>query len=105
MVLVWLKNSQTKQDTSPVEQMLDDYISTVVSFRMVVFDLGCGGRRPGNVAVAVLRQDLAMERATADYCAAAEGFERTRARGTPGLRGLVHNTRNRYQVLRKMPRE
>ena len=43
-------------------EFLDDIASTVVSFRMVVFEPRSGGRRLENVAVAVWGQYLAMEK-------------------------------------------
>ena len=40
--------------------LLDDIVSAVVSFRMMVVDVGSGNRRLRNVTVTVLRQDLAI---------------------------------------------
>ena len=84
---------------------LDDIVSTIASFQMVV-DLGCGGRRLENVTVAVLGLDLAMGKSRNGLLCCCQGtraakrLERTRARGTPGLEGLepsrfVHRTRYR----------
>ena len=49
--------------------------STIVGFRIMVFDLGSGSRGLGDVAVTVLWQDLAIERAAMDSCVAAKGLE------------------------------